>query len=309
MRGRGLFRYSDSLNDTKQMVVISSLLHLTIIGLMILLPTLTSSRKKIIFSPVYTVDLVELPFAGPKKKIITQKTEKKRPKVEEIKKKPKLKSKPKKIKNIGRSLKKKKTKVKKIPELKKGVAESKLLAELKALEDKWNSEKGVREEKKVVMESSILEELNALEKKWAEEEKRKEKVPEETEPVIAKKEEPIAEGDSSLIFKEDMNRFPYPEYLYIIEARLNANWRTPLLSTKLDLTDEGKKVIVSFKILKDGKIQDPLIKISSGNIVLDQLAIKALNDSDPLPPLPSRYNKHALSLLFGFVYSAERVYH
>ncbi|MFV1950770.1 MAG: energy transducer TonB [Nitrospinota bacterium] len=304
MRGRGLFRYSDSLNDTKQMVVISSLLHLTIIGLMILLPTLPSSRKKIIFSPVYTVDLVELPFTGPEKKIITQKTEKKGPKVEEVKKRPKLKSKPKKIKNIVRPLKKKKTKVKKITELKKGVAvaESKLLAELKALEDKWNSEKGVREEKKVVMESNILEELNALEKKWAEEEKRKEKVP---EPVIAKKEEPI----SSLIFKEDMNAFPYPEYLYIIEARLNANWRTPLLSTKLDLTDEGKKVIVSFKILKDGKIQDPLIKISSGNIVLDRLAIKALNDSDPLPPLPSRYNKHALSLLFGFVYSTERVYH
>ena len=244
---RGLFKYSDSLNNMKQMVIISSLLHLTIIGLVILIPTLTSSRKKIVLSPIYTVDIVEMASTEPKKKIMTQKTQsikKKSPKVEKVKKKTKVKSKPKKTKNITRSVKKKKPTVKKTPKRRKRIVESKVLADLKVLEDKLNSEKVERKDKKMVKKSNTTAELDALIKKWAEEEKRKEKVPEELEQLIDTKiEEPIAEEYSSLKFV-DMNKFPcLYDYYYIIEEILDANWREPLLSTQLDRKDiVGKKV-------------------------------------------------------------------
>jgi TonB family protein len=148
----------------------------------------------------------------------------------------------------------------------------------------------------------MLEELRELEKKWSEEGMRNEiKVQEKRgEGINVKKEGTIGGGYSSLTM-EDMDRFPgLNDYSDGIEKIIYANWKTPL--TQLDITDKGKRVIVSFTILKDGKIHYPIIKSSSGNIVLDRFAIKAVNDSSPLPPLPPSYNKSSLSVSIGLVY-------
>ncbi|MBI5183968.1 MAG: hypothetical protein HY999_06350, partial [Nitrospinae bacterium] len=114
----------------KQMVIVSSLLHLIILCLIILIPTLILSPKRLVFTPFYTVDLVEMPFVEGSKakgKTITQNIKKEvteikkevPKKVEEVKKEPNVKPESKelkKTKDIVRS-------VEKIPELKKVVEE------------------------------------------------------------------------------------------------------------------------------------------------------------------------------------------
>ncbi len=51
---------------------------------------------------------------------------------------------------------------------------------------------------------------------------------------------------------------------------------------------EGR-LVVSFAILRDGTVVNPQIERSSGFPLLDQAALKMLQDASPVPPLPSTY--------------------
>jgi len=102
-------------------------------------------------------------------------------------------------------------------------------------------------------------------------------------------------GDISLDTKE----FPYEWYLTGIKNKIENRWSE--LEIKL-LSGEIKKVIIKFKILRNGRIERPEIEKSSGILLVDNSALRAVLSSDPLPPLPKDFGEDHLVIHFGFEY-------
>lgn len=82
--------------------------------------------------------------------------------------------------------------------------------------------------------------------------------------------------------------FPYDYYRSSLVAILQSNWRRPVAPDGLA---EPVSCRVQFTILKSGIIQDARISAPSGNDALDQSALRAVFDSNPLPPLPFQYGQ------------------
>jgi TonB family protein len=80
--------------------------------------------------------------------------------------------------------------------------------------------------------------------------------------------------------------FPYDYYRSSLVSVLQSNWRRPVAPDGLTRSVSAR---VQFTILKSGIIQDPKLVERSGNEALDQSALRAVYDSNPLPPLPFQY--------------------
>ncbi|HEU5180884.1 MAG TPA: TonB family protein [Candidatus Polarisedimenticolia bacterium] len=90
--------------------------------------------------------------------------------------------------------------------------------------------------------------------------------------------------------------FQYGWYLSNMSGLFSRNWTRPIkpdLSTSL-------RAIVHFRIQKDGKITDIVLEQPSGDAALDRSALRAVQDSNPLPPLPYQYAKDSLGVHFFF---------
>ena len=68
------------------------------------------------------------------------------------------------------------------------------------------------------------------------------------------------------------------------------------------LSGEIKKVIIKFKILRNGRIERAEIERSSGFPPFDNSALRAVLSSAPLPPLPKDFIEDSLVIHFGFEY-------
>lgn len=86
--------------------------------------------------------------------------------------------------------------------------------------------------------------------------------------------------------------FPYDYYRSSLVGILRSNWRRPIAADSLN---ESLTCSVQFTILKSGIIQAPTIARRSGNEALDQSALRAVYDSNPLPPLPFQYGHASVS--------------
>ena len=86
--------------------------------------------------------------------------------------------------------------------------------------------------------------------------------------------------------------FPYEYYRSSLAAILQSNWRRPVAPEGLDKTITCR---IQFTILKSGIIQDPRVAQTSGNESLDQSALRAVYNSNPLPPLPFQYAQASVS--------------
>jgi len=102
-------------------------------------------------------------------------------------------------------------------------------------------------------------------------------------------------GDISLDTKE----FPYGWYLTGITNKIENRWST--LEVEI-LSGEIKKVIIKFKILRNGRIERAEIEKSSGFTPFDNSALRAVLSSAPLPPLPKDFGEDHLVIHFGFEY-------
>jgi colicin import membrane protein len=69
-------------------------------------------------------------------------------------------------------------------------------------------------------------------------------------------------------------------YYALITRKIWSQWVYP------DFEATGLEVIISIKIDRDGKIVSHEIEKSSGNVLFDRSAIKALSKASPLPPPP-----------------------
>jgi TonB family protein len=90
--------------------------------------------------------------------------------------------------------------------------------------------------------------------------------------------------------------FAYGWYLSNMSSILGRNWARPI---KPDL-DRTLRAVVHFRVLKDGTLADIDLEQPSGDPTLDRSALRAVQDSNPLPPLPYQYGKDSLGVHFFF---------
>lgn len=103
---------------------------------------------------------------------------------------------------------------------------------------------------------------------------------------------------ASTVITPEQKDFPFLYYLNIIQNKVSKNW----VLTQTAENNIEQKVIIYFKITKNGKVTDVSIEKSSGISFLDQSAFRAVLLSEPFPPLPYEYDGDYLGVHFGFQY-------
>jgi TonB family protein len=94
--------------------------------------------------------------------------------------------------------------------------------------------------------------------------------------------------------------FPFNWYLQAVRDKISSNWFQSLVDPGVSGTFQ---VAVYFRIFKDGSISTVDIKESSGLKTLDQSAVRAIMRSAAFPPLPDGYNESYLGIILIFEHS------
>jgi periplasmic protein TonB len=88
--------------------------------------------------------------------------------------------------------------------------------------------------------------------------------------------------------------FPYAWYIQAIHRKIQERWDGRAI--------DGRQPEVIFEIGGNGQLRRLAIGKSSGNPAYDQLAIRAVSDANPFPPLPTGFGKPSLTVGLQFVY-------
>jgi protein TonB len=89
--------------------------------------------------------------------------------------------------------------------------------------------------------------------------------------------------------------FEYDFYLALVQSKIERNFRPPP-----GMRGQAMATI-SFIIEKDGAITAIALATSSGNLLIDQSAERAVRAAGRFPPLPTQYEKGELGINFEFV--------
>lgn len=92
----------------------------------------------------------------------------------------------------------------------------------------------------------------------------------------------------------DVDGVDFNSYMNTMYSSIKKNWHPT------ENSDAGK-VVVSYKIKRDGTIIEPKI-VSSTNKALNKSAIEAIKKSSPLQPLPKKCKKDLIEVSFTFSY-------
>jgi len=87
--------------------------------------------------------------------------------------------------------------------------------------------------------------------------------------------------------------FPYTLYIQGMHRKVGGVWIRP--PSVRDVT-----VIIAFRILRDGTIQDAKVLTPSGNGTFDRAALSAVRSASPLNPLPFAYSGNYLGVQMTF---------
>ena len=88
--------------------------------------------------------------------------------------------------------------------------------------------------------------------------------------------------------------FPYAWYIQAIHRKIQERWGGRAI--------DGRQPEVVFEIGGDGQLRQLRIGKTSGNPAYDQLALRAVDDATPFPPLPTGFGKPTLVVGLQFVY-------
>ncbi len=85
-------------------------------------------------------------------------------------------------------------------------------------------------------------------------------------------------------------------YAELVRQRIAQNWHT----NAVDARSQNTPAIIGFLIMRDGTVRNPQVIQSSGNPSIDNTALRAVYDSNPLPQLPPQVTESYISAQFTF---------
>jgi len=92
----------------------------------------------------------------------------------------------------------------------------------------------------------------------------------------------------------NVSDFPYAYYIRQVHQKIQERWNGRAIP--------GQQPAVVFEIGRDGRLNQVVIDKSSGNAFYDQIALRAINDAGPFPPLPVDFKKSVLRIGLQFVF-------
>ncbi|MBI1955461.1 MAG: TonB family protein [Acidobacteria bacterium] len=106
-------------------------------------------------------------------------------------------------------------------------------------------------------------------------------------------------GSGGINFGEGAGDFGirYSWYVTAIRIRISSNWLQGTVDPQVRV---APRVYVAFQILRDGRIVNAQVTSSSGVPSLDRSALRAVYDSNPMPPLPADYPGSSVAVEFWF---------
>jgi len=103
-------------------------------------------------------------------------------------------------------------------------------------------------------------------------------------------------GVAGQVAVDDAN-FEFAYYLQMVRAQISRNWMTPAGAAP------GTRVEVMFRVGRSGEITGLRLAASSGNDYFDQSALRAVQITEQLPPLPLGWSRPDLGIQFGFEFT------
>lgn len=106
-------------------------------------------------------------------------------------------------------------------------------------------------------------------------------------------------GSGGFSFGEGAGDFGirYSWYVSAIRGRVSSNWLKGTVDPQVRV---APRVYVAFQILRDGRVVNVELTASSGVPSLDRSALRAVYDSNPMPPLPADYPSTSVAVEFWF---------
>lgn len=109
--------------------------------------------------------------------------------------------------------------------------------------------------------------------------------------------EQAKKNSNSLKIKHNPNSdLDINSYMTELQKTIKANWNPPR-------GEESKRIVLLFKIEKDGTLHDLKVYKSSGSPSADEAALIAVNTSAPFNPLPKNFNDKFAKIQFTFDYN------
>jgi TonB family protein len=91
--------------------------------------------------------------------------------------------------------------------------------------------------------------------------------------------------------------FEFSYYLQMVRAQIGRNWVTPAGAAS------GTRAEVYFRVGRSGEILGLRLAVSSGNEYFDQSALRAVQITEQLPPLPLGWARPDLGIQYGFEFT------
>lgn len=110
-------------------------------------------------------------------------------------------------------------------------------------------------------------------------------------PCYAFNEIPITPNPQKLVEEVD-----FAPYMRELQRSIKSHWNPPK-------GDKSKRVILLFKIAKNGQLLSVRVFKSSGYPKVDSAALKAVEDTIPFGPLPEKFNGNSIDVQFTFDYN------
>lgn len=112
--------------------------------------------------------------------------------------------------------------------------------------------------------------------------------------------EPAEKGDSETGITFDPANIVLRGYMGLVKERVERAWEYPYAAKKERIFGD---LLIRFVIRRDGTLGDVHIRRTSGHVVLDNAAMKALKDAEPFWPLPEGFQEEALTVNGRFIYT------
>lgn len=119
--------------------------------------------------------------------------------------------------------------------------------------------------------------------------------------VIARRAvEPASAGQGETGITLDTTEVALSGYMGRLKHKIEKAWVYPYSATKDGIYGDLR---ISFVIRRDGTLGEVRVVRTSGQVVLDEAALKALKAAEPFWPLPELFQKEALQINGHFIYT------